>query len=130
MDEATARVLPSGEWAISLEVPRPRRTRSASCCTLPVPMGRSAVGKGSGVAVGSAVAVGVRVASSEGAWVAVGCNAYFGGIYRAAKARGKKANTAITIVASRMATIVYRMLTERREFKPLPPHAKTPAALF
>ena len=62
----------------------------------------------------------------EGAWVAVGCNAYFGGIYRSAKARGKKANTAITIVASRMATIVYRMLTERREFKPLPPHVKNP----
>ena len=62
----------------------------------------------------------------EAAWVAVGCNAYFGGIYRSAKARGKKANTAITIVASRMATIVYRMLTERREFEPLPPHVKNP----
>ena len=56
----------------------------------------------------------------EAAWVAVGCDAYFGGIYRAAKARGKKANTAITIVASRMAQIVFRILTERRVYQPFP----------
>ncbi len=62
----------------------------------------------------------------EGAWVAVGCNPYFGGIYRNAKARGKKANTAITIVANRMATIVYQLLTERREFQPLPPTRQNP----
>lgn len=62
----------------------------------------------------------------EAAWVAVGCNAYFGGIYRAAKSRGKKPNTAITIVASRMAQIAYRLLTEQRKFEPFPPHVKNP----
>lgn len=56
----------------------------------------------------------------EAAWVAIGCDGYFGGIYRAAKARGKKANTAITIVASRMAQIVFRILTERRVYHPFP----------
>jgi len=59
----------------------------------------------------------------EAAWVAVGCDAYFGGLYRNARARGKGANTAITIVASRMATIVYHLLKERREFTPFSPCA-------
>lgn len=59
----------------------------------------------------------------EAAWVAVGCNAYFGGIYRSATTRGKKANTAITIVASRMATIVFHLLKEQRMFEPFPPKA-------
>ena len=58
--------------------------------------------------------------------MAVGCNPYFGGIYRNAKARGKKANTAITIVAHRMAAIVYQLLAERREFQPLPPSRQNP----
>jgi transposase len=62
----------------------------------------------------------------EAAWVAVGCNAYFGGIYRAARSRGKKPNTAITIVASRMAQIVYRILSERRKFEPFALHVKNP----
>jgi len=62
----------------------------------------------------------------EGAWVAVGCNAYFGGIYRNAKKRGKKPNTAITIVAHRMASIVYQLLAEQREFQPLPPKRQNP----
>lgn len=62
----------------------------------------------------------------EGAWVAIGCNAYFGGIYREAKSRGKKPNTAITIVAHRMATIAYHLLKERREFQPLPPKRPNP----
>src|SRR5436305_11834949 len=35
------------------------------------------------------------------AWVAVGCSSYICGIYRYQRARGKKANIAITIVARR-----------------------------
>ena len=58
----------------------------------------------------------------EAAWVAIGCDSYFGGLYRSARDRGKKPNTAITIVAHRMATIVYRMLTERREYEPFAQH--------
>ena len=56
----------------------------------------------------------------EGAWVAVGCNAYFGGIYRKAKTRGKKPNTAITIVAKRMCEITFRILKEQTPFQPFP----------
>jgi transposase len=52
----------------------------------------------------------------EAAWVAVGCDAYFGGLYREQKARGKKPNTAITIVARRMCRISWQLLKERREF--------------
>lgn len=58
----------------------------------------------------------------EAAWVAIGCDSYFGGLYRSARDRGKKPNTAITIAAHRMATIVYRMLTERREYEPFAQH--------
>jgi len=57
----------------------------------------------------------------EAAWVAIGCDGYLGGRYRGARGRGKLANTSITIVASRMATIIYRVLTERREYHPFPP---------
>ena len=53
----------------------------------------------------------------EAAWVAVGCNAYFGGLYRDQKARGKKANTAITIVARRMCRISWQILHEQRNFE-------------
>jgi transposase len=53
----------------------------------------------------------------EAAWVAVGCSAYFGGLYRTHRARGKKANTAITIVARRMCRIVWRLLKEKRCFE-------------
>jgi transposase len=62
----------------------------------------------------------------EAAWVSIGCDAYFGGIYRTAKARGKKANTAITIVANRMATIVYHMLTQQRKYRPFPTSIENP----
>lgn len=62
----------------------------------------------------------------EAAWVAVGCSSYFGGLYRAHRARGKKANTAITIVARRMCRIVWQLLNEdrlyeRREFEGFAP---------
>ncbi|MDI6775441.1 MAG: transposase [Verrucomicrobiota bacterium] len=53
----------------------------------------------------------------EAAWVAVGSCAYFGGMYRQHRQRGKKANTAITIVARRMCRIVYRLLKEDRFYE-------------
>jgi transposase len=52
----------------------------------------------------------------EAAWVAVGCSSYFGGIYRSHRARGKKANVVITIVARRMCRIAFTLLKERRNF--------------
>lgn len=55
----------------------------------------------------------------EAAWVAIGCSPYFGGIYRAARARGKGANISITIVAGRMAQIAFQMLSQRREYQPV-----------
>lgn len=58
----------------------------------------------------------------EGAWVAVGCSPYFGGFYRHHRDRGKKANTAITIVARRMCHIVYHLLRERRPYQNQPPN--------
>lgn len=59
----------------------------------------------------------IKWAFIEAAWVAVGHSAYFGGLYRQQKARGKQANTAITIVARRMCRIVWQLLQERREFR-------------
>jgi len=38
---------------------------------------------------------------------------YFGSLYRHHRARGKKANTSITIVARRMSTILWHLLKER-----------------
>lgn len=52
----------------------------------------------------------------EAAWVAVGCSAYFGGLYRQRRARGKNANIAITSVARRMCQISWTLLKERRDF--------------
>jgi transposase len=53
----------------------------------------------------------------EAAWVAVGCSAYFGGLYRQHRARGKTASVAITIVARRMCHIVYQLLVEKRGYE-------------
>ena len=53
----------------------------------------------------------------EAAWIAVGCSAYFGGFYRYHRSRGKKANTAITLVARRMCRIVYQLLIEDRLYE-------------
>jgi transposase len=44
----------------------------------------------------------------EAAWVAVGCSDYFGSFYRQQRLRGKGANSAITIVARRMAKITWK----------------------
>jgi len=57
----------------------------------------------------------------EAAWVAVGCDAYFGGIYRMHRARGKGANVSITIVARRMCTVAHALPTGRRHYEETPP---------
>jgi transposase len=62
----------------------------------------------------------LRWALVEGAWVAVGCDPYFGGLYRHHRSRGKKANTAIMIVARRMCQIIYRILQQERSYQPRP----------
>ena len=59
----------------------------------------------------------LRWALVEAAWVAVGCDPYFGGLYRHHKSRGKKPNTAILIVARRMCQIIHRLLTEDRDYQ-------------
>lgn len=59
----------------------------------------------------------LRWALVEAAWVTVGCDAYFGGLYRHHRARGKKANTAIMIVARRMCQIIFCVLREKRAYQ-------------
>jgi transposase len=59
----------------------------------------------------------LRWALVEAAWVAVGCDAYFGGLYRHHRARGKKANTAIMITARRMCQIIFSVLREKRAYQ-------------
>lgn len=63
----------------------------------------------------------LRWAFIEGAWVAVGCSGYFGALYKHHRARGKKANTAITIVARRLCQIVWHLLQEKRPYQAAPP---------
>ncbi len=65
----------------------------------------------------------LRWALVEASWVAIGCSPYFGALYRAQRARGKKANTAIMIVARRMCRIVWQLLHEARAFEKRPPRA-------
>ena len=60
----------------------------------------------------------LRWAFVEAAWVAVGCSGYFGSFYRQHRARGKKANTAILIVARRMCRIAFHLLHEERDYEP------------
>lgn len=62
----------------------------------------------------------LRWAFVEAAWVAVGCSPYFGDLYRHHRSRGKKANTAIMIVARRMCQITYRLLSEHRLYEAKP----------
>jgi transposase len=63
----------------------------------------------------------------EAAWVAVGCSDYFGSFYRLQRSRGKAANTAITIVARRMAKIAWKMLSDERDYSPHAPPRKSPS---
>ena len=67
----------------------------------------------------------LRWALVEASWVAIGCSPYFGALYRQQRARGKKANTAITIVARRMCRILFQLLKERRDFEKRPEVAQT-----
>lgn len=53
----------------------------------------------------------------EEAWVAVGHDVYFGALYQHHRARGKSATIAITIVARRLAQIVWHVLHERRDYE-------------
>lgn len=57
----------------------------------------------------------------EAAWVAIGCSSYFGHLYRRHRARGKPANTSITIIARRLCRIAWHLLCEKRDFTPNPP---------
>jgi len=70
----------------------------------------------------------LRWAVIEGAWVAISCSPYFGGIYRLHRARGKKANVAIAIVARRMCQILCCLLKEHRPYQENPPKPSSPAA--
>jgi transposase len=63
----------------------------------------------------------LRWAFVEAAWVAMGCDSYFGDLYQKKRAAGKKANTAILCVARRMARITWQLLTQGREYKKIPP---------
>ena len=59
----------------------------------------------------------LRWALIEASWVAIGCSPYFGALYKQHRGRGKKANTAITIVARRMCRIIWQLLHEKRDFE-------------
>jgi hypothetical protein len=63
----------------------------------------------------------LRWAFVEAAWVAIGCNSYFGDLYKKKRAAGKKANTAILCVARRMARITWQLLTQERAYETFPP---------
>jgi transposase len=58
----------------------------------------------------------LRWALVEASWSAIQFSGYFGGIYRTARARGKNKNIAITMVAHRMAKIIWLLLQERRPY--------------
>jgi transposase len=53
----------------------------------------------------------------EAAWVAIGCDGYFGSLFKCQRDRGKKANTAITIVARRIAQIAWEILSQHRAYR-------------
>jgi Transposase and inactivated derivatives len=62
----------------------------------------------------------LRWALIEASWVAIGCSPYFGALYQQHRARGKKANVAITIVARRICRIIFQLLREKRAFAKVP----------
>ena len=67
----------------------------------------------------------LRWALVEASWVAIGCSPYFGALYRQHRARGKKANTAIIIVARRMCRILFQLLHQKRSFEKRADKAQT-----
>lgn len=68
----------------------------------------------------------LRWALVEATWVAVGCDAYFGGLYRRHRARGKEANTAILMTARRRCQIVFGVLHQKRAYQPLARSSNVP----
>ena len=57
----------------------------------------------------------------------IGCDGYFGALYRRAREQdGHGANTAIIIVARRMAEIAWQMLGQKRKYENRPPKAASP----
>lgn len=62
----------------------------------------------------------LRWALIEASWVAIQCSGYFGEWYRFHKARGKKSNQAIVIVARRLCQIAWHLLTEHRPYEERP----------
>jgi transposase len=62
----------------------------------------------------------MRWAFIEAAWTAMGCDGYFGSLYRTHRNRGKKANVAITIVAHRMCQISWHLLHDHRNYQAAP----------
>ena len=62
----------------------------------------------------------MRWALIEAGWVAIQCSSYFGELYRFHKARGKKSNQAIVIVARRLCEIAWHLLAENRPYEERP----------
>jgi transposase len=59
----------------------------------------------------------LRWAFVEAAWVAIGCDGYFGALYARAKKDGHGSNTGIIIVARRMAEIAWQLLHHGRSYE-------------
>jgi transposase len=68
----------------------------------------------------------LRWALIEASWSAVQFSGYFGGLYRATRERGKNRNVAITVVAHRIAVIIWRCLREGRPYTETSPATTFP----
>jgi len=68
----------------------------------------------------------LRWALIEASWSAIQFSGYFGGIYRAARQRGKNKNVAITCVAHRLGKIIWLLLTEKRPYTETLPDRSEP----
>jgi transposase len=68
----------------------------------------------------------LRWALVEASWSAIQFSCYFGGIYRAARERGKNKNVAITCVAHRLCKIIWLLLTEKRPYTETLPDRSEP----
>lgn len=66
----------------------------------------------------------MRWALIEASWVAIQCSSYFGEWYQFHKARGKKSNQAIVIVARRLCEIAWHLLTRKRPYDERPVASK------
>jgi transposase len=68
----------------------------------------------------------LRWALVEASWSSIQFSGYFGSIYRAARDRGKNKNVAITMVAHRLAKIIWLLLTEKRPYTETLPDRSEP----